>query len=124
NSLSAPEPWHLVGAPGGPGFLNFWTEVPEFSVFGKVGFYKDHEGVVHLKGAAFGGSSKTVFQLPPGFRPAAGFNYVVPMACSGGSLCASDGVSSGVIVGSSGEVEAPAGVSGVFLNGISFLAES
>jgi hypothetical protein len=38
-----------------------------------VGFYKDREGVVHLKGAAAGGMSGTVvFQLPAGYRPATG----------------------------------------------------
>jgi hypothetical protein len=43
--------------------------------FNPVGFYKDHEGIVHLQGIAKAGSSTTitsVFTLPPGFRPASG----------------------------------------------------
>lgn len=78
NGLSALEPTHLVGAPGEPGFENGSFNFPgEAGLnFNPVGFYKDHEGIVHLQGIAQAGKSATgtaiVFTLPPGFRPAAG----------------------------------------------------
>jgi hypothetical protein len=79
NALSPLEAVHLVGAPGEPPFENGATNfpIPPGTPFGfnPVGFYKDHEGIVHLQGIAKAGSSTTiasVFTLPPGFRPAAG----------------------------------------------------
>ena len=79
NALSPLEGVHLVGAPGEPPFENGSTNYPippgtPFS-FNPVGFYKDHEGIVHLQGIAKVGTSSTiasVFTLPAGFRPAAG----------------------------------------------------
>src|SRR6478672_4280945 len=68
NTLAAPEDWHQVGAPGEPRFLNSWKNL---STPGAVAFYKDHEGVVHLRGEAFEGEPETpIFQLPSGYRPA------------------------------------------------------
>ncbi|HEX5525738.1 MAG TPA: hypothetical protein VFX44_00905 [Solirubrobacterales bacterium] len=78
NSLSPLEATHIVGAPGEPGFENGAHNIP---VTGEiplipVGFYKDHEGIVHLQGVAEVGKNPsgvaTVFTLPPGFRPAPG----------------------------------------------------
>jgi hypothetical protein len=43
--------------------------------FNPVGFYKDHEGIVHLQGIAKvgkGGTVDSIFTLPAGFRPAPG----------------------------------------------------
>jgi hypothetical protein len=74
NGLSGLEAVHFVGAPGEPGFengsTNFGTEGP--FTYAPVGFYKDHEGIVHLEGFAkvdAGPSFVAVFTLPPGFRP-------------------------------------------------------
>lgn len=75
NGLSRLEAVHLVGAAGEPGFengsTNFGTEGP--FTYPPVGFYKDHDGIVHLEGAAkvdAGPGFVSVFTLPPGFRPA------------------------------------------------------
>jgi hypothetical protein len=78
NSLSPLEATHIVGAPGEPGFENGAHNIPTSGLVPllPVGFYKDHEGIVHLQGVAEVGKSSggvpTVFTLPPGFRPAPG----------------------------------------------------
>lgn len=77
NGLAPLEATHLVGAPGEPGFENGYFNYPgEGGIsFNPVGFYKDHEGIVHLQGIAKGPASPSlpiVFTLPPGFRPASG----------------------------------------------------
>jgi hypothetical protein len=77
NALSPLEATHLVGAPGEPGFENGYFNYPgEAGIsFNPVGFYKDHEGIVHLQGIAKAPPSAPlpiVFTLPPGFRPASG----------------------------------------------------
>jgi hypothetical protein len=82
-ALTALEPVHFVGTPGQPPFIggssNIELEEGE-GLFGVnervVGFYKDHEGIVHLEGSAEVPSTASspylaVFSLPPGFRPAA-----------------------------------------------------
>jgi hypothetical protein len=72
NALAAPEAWHLVGAPGEPPFAK--DGGVQAKNFGKsaetVGFYKDQEGIVHLKGRVLGPGEGVEFNLPPGFRPA------------------------------------------------------
>jgi hypothetical protein len=74
NSLTAPEGFHQVGAPGEPPFLNGCTPHTLMTPGAEVespGFYKDHEGRVHLKGAyACPATNSVAFQLPPGYRPA------------------------------------------------------
>jgi hypothetical protein len=73
DSIAASEPWHVVNAPGEPAFQNGWENVqtkapPEPE---PVAFYRDREGVVHLRGLAAGTLLEAViFQLPPGYRPA------------------------------------------------------
>ncbi|HEX6229041.1 MAG TPA: hypothetical protein VFZ41_06205 [Solirubrobacterales bacterium] len=68
NSLAPAEGWHEVGAPGEPGFENLFKNVGEG--YSTAAFFKDHEGVVHLKGALFVGVPDTAaFTLPPGYRP-------------------------------------------------------
>jgi hypothetical protein len=76
NGLAPLEATHIVGAPGEPGFENGSSNIPipPGTPFGvnQVGFYKDHEGIVHLQGIAHvgtGGSLNSIFTLPPGFRP-------------------------------------------------------
>lgn len=65
----APEPWHLIGALGEPGFQNSWTNwgaAPN----PQAGFKKTPDGTIHLKGRLKGGnSSSTAFTLPTGYRP-------------------------------------------------------
>jgi hypothetical protein len=78
NSLPPLEAVHIVGAPGEPGFENGAKNIPTSGLvaLNPVGFYKDHDGIVHLQGVAEVGKSSggvpTVFTLPPGFRPAPG----------------------------------------------------
>ena len=52
NSIVPPEGWHEVGAPGEVGFQNGWANVG--GGFETAAFYKDHEGVVRLKGSRHG----------------------------------------------------------------------
>ena len=79
NALAAMEPTRLVGASGQPPFLdgasNLGTEGP--FKFQPVGFYKDHEGIVHLSGVAKVGKESNptaglLFTRPPGYRPEVG----------------------------------------------------
>ena len=75
NSLSALESVHVVGAPGEPQFENGSTSrgTEGEITLDPVGFYKDHEGIVHLEGFAnvdSGPGFVSVFTLPPGYRPA------------------------------------------------------
>src|SRR4051794_26618057 len=77
NGLAPLEATHLVGASGEPGFENGYFNYPGESgiSFNPVGFYKDHDGIVHLQGIAKAPPAAPlpiVFTLPPGFRPAAG----------------------------------------------------
>jgi hypothetical protein len=120
DSLPPAEPWHQVNAPGEPAFEGAWVNQGEGQT---IAFYKDQVGVVHLRGVAKaeGVTTKTIFTLPPGFRPAAGPLLPFAVAClpcapggTGTLLIAQDGP---------GTVEAPAGES-VSLEGVSFRAES
>lgn len=81
-ALTPLEAVHYVGTPGQPPFVGeskniSASELEETGVTGvslrSVGFYKDHEGIVHLEGTAFVGHGpySIVFSLPTGFRPAA-----------------------------------------------------
>jgi hypothetical protein len=76
NNIAAPEPFHEVGAPGEPQFQNGCTKLPSAIPGVEVenpGFYKDREGVVHLKGVFDNcnpAGTGIVFNLPPGYRPA------------------------------------------------------
>jgi hypothetical protein len=82
SALTPTEAIHYVGTPGQPPFIDgsniSASELEEGGITGvtlrTVGFYKDHEGIVHLEGDASVGSGSPypiVFALPPGFRPAA-----------------------------------------------------
>jgi hypothetical protein len=77
SSLTPAEPVHLVGSPGQPPFESGSTNISEAGIsLVPVGFWKDHDGNVHLQGYAkvgkSSGSLPSVFTLPSGFRPAAG----------------------------------------------------
>jgi hypothetical protein len=85
NSIVPPEAVHLVGRAGEPGFQHKWHGVAGESEVNPVGFYKDREGFVHLQGLALGGKAgENVFQLPPGYRPAAGKLLILSAICLSG----------------------------------------
>jgi hypothetical protein len=76
NTVPPREAVHVVGAPGEPAFAagtgNIGAAIPGVSL-PPVGFFKDHDDVVHLEGAAkVTNPEQLVFILPPGFRPASG----------------------------------------------------
>lgn len=94
SALTPLEAVHFVGTPGEPPFVGDAANIPageldENAMTGvslrAIGFYKDHEGIVHLEGDAFVGpgvgspvSRAIVFKLPPGFRPAAKTSLTFP----------------------------------------------
>ena len=65
NSLSPTENWHVVGSPGEPQFVGSWTNANQTP---RVAFFKNHEGIVRLRGSAENGTSAPIFILPPGFN--------------------------------------------------------
>jgi hypothetical protein len=84
SNLAPGEAFHEVGAPGEPAFENGCTNLSG-STRNTVGFYKDHEGVVHLKGwVSCPGTDIAAFQLPEGYRPATGKALALVGAATGG----------------------------------------
>ncbi len=71
-ALRPSEAFREVGAPGQPPFEHSCRNVGGADE--TVAFYKDREGVVHLKGIYLGCSpaGDSPFTLPPGYRPASG----------------------------------------------------
>jgi len=128
NSLAPLEAAHLVGGAGQPGFEGGWKNAPAGPAsFIPVGYYKDHEGIVHLQGFAVEGTGP-IFHLPPGFRPGATKLIGEPAVCSG---CAAPSIAPLIVLGSSipspvgdGAVFTPASPGGINLDGITFRAES
>jgi hypothetical protein len=121
NALSAAEQWHQVGAPGEPQLLNSWQSE-------KLAFYKDHEGVVHLRGEATDGKpQKPIFELPPGYRPGSRtfLEFAVPCSpCSIGETGVAGVAGEDLIGVADGAVVAPEGATlSVSLSGITFRAE-
>ncbi len=125
NSLPPPEPWHIVGAPGEPQFENGWKDFPAAGALEAVAFYKDNEGVVHLKGRAGEGTGSPVFALPPGFRPAVGKTIfpIVSCECPGNVAVANIGGTLPAEPSNSGTIYVPATPT-VGFDGITFRAES
>jgi hypothetical protein len=127
--LTPLEPVHRVGAPGEPGFEG---EATNFGPFigaiptQSVGFYKDHEGIVHLVGLAKAGNSGALFRLPAGFRPANGLlEFFAGIKGENKTvIVAGSGVGPGGSAG--GALDAFGAVKGepVTLSGITFRAES
>ena len=124
------EAWHLVGATGEPLFQHSWQNGLNSSDE-PLGFYKDRSGVVHLRGRIINGSpNNSIFQLPAGYRPAAGKYANFPAACEctaaqttivsvqGSGFAA---VSDGSVAMQNGSLSAGHYLS---LDGISFQAES
>jgi hypothetical protein len=131
SSLTALEAVHVVGAPGQPTFLDGTLNRPgeEGVNFPPAGFYKDHEGIVHLQGFVKVGSGEgpiigLVFTLPVGFRPGAGLSLVFPNVEENEEVSV---LGSNVTVGGkdlSGDIFANAGPGAIVsLNGITFRAE-
>ncbi len=125
-ALSPPEAIHRVGAPGEPPFE---AEATNFGPFGatptqSVGFYKDHEGIVHLVGLAKAGVGGALFRLPTGFRPANGLVEFFNATNSKTVLVAGTGVGEGGFLG--GVVLGFTAAKGepVILSGLTFRAES
>lgn len=132
NGLAPLEATHIVGAPGEPAFESGSSniEIPPGFPYGvnPVGFYKDHEGIVHLQGIAHvgtGGTVSSIFTLPPGFRPAPTKIVELEMFQEAGVLILGSNI---VIEGNdlSGKVIGiPEGTSeSTVLDGITFRAES
>jgi hypothetical protein len=72
SKLAPEEPWRQVGAVGQPAFASGWSHYGEFT-YQAVGFRKDRDGIVHLRGAGTRGSNgpgTVMFTLPSGYRPA------------------------------------------------------
>ena len=97
NSIPPAEPTHLVGAPGEPGFESGSSNLGSIGpvALKPVGFYKDHEGIVHLQGFARVGETGpigSIFSLPPGYRPANAQIAVFNQICFpvGGGECETD----------------------------------
>jgi hypothetical protein len=76
DNIAPPEAWHEIGASGEPPFLGGSAN---YGALGSgltaetAGFYKDKEGVVHLKGyiktPTSGPLAGALFNLPAGYRP-------------------------------------------------------
>ncbi len=66
-ALAPAEAWHEIGTAGEPAFLHGWTNAG--SSWQTAAFFKDQEGIVHLKGLVSGGTDSHAFDLPAGYRP-------------------------------------------------------
>jgi hypothetical protein len=66
SKLAAEENWRVVGAGGQPAFAAGWSSHGSYEA---VGFRKDRDGVVHLRGVArraTNSSGSPMFTLPAG----------------------------------------------------------
>jgi hypothetical protein len=142
NSIPPAEATHLVGGAGEPGFETGSTSLGTISGLGlqPVGFYKDHEGIVHLQGVAKIGEAGPlgiIFRLPPGYRPASGRLAIYGVFCLALNCATDEGgdeedYNSLIVAGantSSGGFNLEGGVistagSVVSLEGVTFRAES
>ena len=143
NSLAPMEATHYIGQIGEPQFENGASNLgTQKSIeIQRAGFYRDHDGIVHLQGAVKTGSGPVVFSLPSGFRPAArGYILAVAACFDNGGACAKDSngdavpVTTVTIMGTgtheegspdvyNGAVIAPTNTI-IGLDGVSFRAES
>ncbi len=123
NSIAPPEAWHPAALENG------WANPDALPVSAEtVGFYKDREGTVHLKGFAKGGNkNKPVFHLPVGFRPAAGKVLLAPgvcLGCAGGVISAVTILGSGLTEPANEGAVVMAEATSIGFDGITFRAES
>jgi hypothetical protein len=88
NSVPPLEATHLIGAPGEPVFEGGATNFGSTSGINTqpAGFYKDHDGTVHLQGLIKTGPAPgAIFSLPAGFRPAPGSGLFFNVFCAPGT---------------------------------------
>jgi hypothetical protein len=123
NTLAPAENWHEVGAPGEPRFEGSWENTPPSGafVFDTVAFYKDRNGIVHLRGVPSEGSS-VIFYLPPGYRPRPGKTEVFGVASDVNATVSIFG--SGQSPAIDGAVFSSVADKAISLDGITFRAES
>lgn len=86
-----------------PTLVNSWSSLP-FNTSNRhstLGFYKDEDGFVYLRGLATGGSAAnaTIFTLPAGFRPS---STLVLSSISATGTCRIDVTSAGVVYAAAG----------------------
>jgi hypothetical protein len=99
NRLAAPEAYREIGTPGNPGFgagcHNLVPVAPNPDVFEKAAFFKDHNGIVHLRGTiecdptGANPNNNIAWQMPPGYRPRNGRLQVFANAICGGTCSSS-----------------------------------
>lgn len=134
--LTPLEAVHFVGTPGEPPFVD-GSNVPASALeppipgvsLRSVGFYKDHEGIVHLEGDALVGTGTpypVIFTLPVGFRPASKTVVTFPntegeevISIQGSNISSEGRDFSGAVILYGGGSDNLAS-----LNGITFRAES
>ena len=117
NDVAAPEAYREVGSDGNPAFLNGCSNVG--GIYETAAFFKDRQGIVHLKGAVTcPGTSQTAFQLPPDYRPADDKVHVELSIVQG----AADGDGQVFVTGHEGAVAAPNVTGAFWLDGIHFRA--
>ena len=128
-NITAPEGFHEIGAPGEPAFIPPCAQYSGNPSLQSVGFYKDREGVVHLRGAySCTSAGEIAFNLPRGYRPASGKAHTQAIACFGGGNCSASHTTlaqvlgTGFAPGADGGVIADATIA--ILDGISFRAGS
>jgi hypothetical protein len=144
DNIAPPESSHEIGAAGEPGFeggtTNYGAVSPGTNTE-TAGFYKDKQGIVHLKGLVKTANSGTnvgfLFYLPAGYRPGSKKLLILNAFCttySGGTgTCSGAGIQQLWIIGAGtdigggtvatdGLVYANSGVA-VSLDGITFRAE-
>jgi hypothetical protein len=129
NAIATPEGWHQIGAPGEPGFTSSWSNAGS-TAYPPAAFYKDHEGIVHLRGVVKNtGTGSVPFVLPAGYRPGQGIAYYYLILCSGGTDCTGKLGGSAAVIGPGfpgadpGSISLPEGAL-VSLSEISFRAEA
>jgi len=124
-ALSAPEPWHEVGAPGEPPFKPGSANHLPQNGFETVAFFKDHEGVVHLKGVADPDpSTMEIFELPAGYRPGRSISLVGLCRTCPAPHVAPVNIRTGGLSSTSGLVFVDPGTPIIQLDGLTFRAGS
>jgi hypothetical protein len=115
DNIAPPEDWHEIGASGQPGFVggttNYGALTPNTNAE-TAGFFKDKEGIVHLKGlvktANSGPNSGLLFYLPEGYRPGSKKLLLENALCttySGGSgSCGSGNTQQMLIIGAGSDL--------------------
>jgi hypothetical protein len=115
SSIGPPEAWHLVGAPSEPGFQNGWNNVG--GSYSTAAYFKDLEGIVHLRGSVTAGISPTIFTLPAGYRPSGIEGFAI--LANGGSPQVGS-----IAILPDGTIQRNSGLQPFALDGISFRAEA